>query len=70
MNHPAQNRRRLIMHPAHRSVGVSGEGIGSQPYCWLDDLSADAPDLPFPHKKTRPDPDPQDRDLDESSSGE
>ena len=36
-------RRKLFMHPAHRTVGVSGDGIATGPYCRNERLLIDAP---------------------------
>jgi hypothetical protein len=36
MAHSSTVRRKLFMHPAHRTVGVWGDGIGARPYCRVE----------------------------------
>jgi hypothetical protein len=43
MAHSSTIRRTLFMHPAHRTIGVTGEGVAVGPYCRLDRFSTDDP---------------------------
>jgi hypothetical protein len=36
-------RRKLFMHPAHRTVGVSGDGVATGPYCRSQGFSTSSP---------------------------
>jgi hypothetical protein len=40
-------RRRLFMHPAHRSVGVSGDGLAPGPYCRMEGFAAPTDSRPL-----------------------
>jgi hypothetical protein len=39
MAHAPAVRRRLFMHPAHQTVGISGDGMSRRPYCRVADFS-------------------------------
>ena len=42
MAHSSAVRRKLFMHPAHRTVGVSGGCVALGPYCRTESFSAEA----------------------------